>query len=194
VDVKPRGIAVALAAASIALATTSCASSRTAAAPVVFVAPGGELVEPPALLSRARWTVLVFFSPDCHCVAAHEGRLRELEAEYRGRGVQFFWVDSEVGASEERDIAASRRRGLTFPILRDPHARAARRFDARYASDSVVLDAGGVVHYHGGIDSDRDHLRAGADPYLRNALEDLLGGREPRVPRGPALGCTLQTW
>jgi hypothetical protein len=194
VDVTSRGIAVALAAASIAAATPSCTSSSRVAAPVVFVASGGERVEPPALLSRARWTVLVFFSPDCHCVAAHEGRLRDLQAEYQGRGVQFFWVDSEVGASEERDAAEAQRRGLAFPILRDPGARAARRFDARYASDTVVLDASGAVRYHGGIDSDRDHLRVGAQPYLRNALDDLLGGREPRLPRGPALGCTLQTW
>jgi hypothetical protein len=194
VDVKPRGLAGALAALSTAAATASCASPSAIAAPAMFVAPGGERVEPPVLLSRARWTVLVFFSPDCHCVTAHEGRLRELQADYEGRGVQFFWVDSEVGASEKRDAEEVRRRGLTFPILRDPGARAARRFDARYASDSVVLDAAGAVHYHGGIDSDRDHLRDEAEPYLRNALDDLLGGREPRVPRGPALGCALQTW
>ena len=171
-----------------------CAAARAERTPVVFVTPEGERVDPPALLDRARWTVLVFYSPTCHCVAAHEGRLAALQASYAGRGVQFFWVDSEAGASAARDAAAARRRGLTFPILVDPGSRAARRFGARYGSESLVLDAAGAVHYHGGVDSDRDHLRGDAVPYLRDALDDLLAGREPRVPDGPALGCSLQTW
>jgi hypothetical protein len=172
----------------------ACAPASPERAPVAFVTPQGERLEPAALFARARWTVLVFYSPTCHCVAAHEPRLAALQAKYQGRGVRFFWVDSEVGASEARDAAEARRRGLAFPILLDAGAHAARRLDARFAGDSLVLDAAGAVHYHGGIDSDRDHLRDDAAPYLQNALDDLLAGREPRVAPGPALGCSLQTW
>jgi hypothetical protein len=176
----------------------ACAPASAERAPASFVTPlvtpQGERLEPLTLFARARWTVLVFYSPTCHCVAAHEPRLAGLQAKYQGLGVRFFWVDSEVGASEARDTAETRRRGLTFPILLDPGAQAARRLDARFAGDALVIDAGGAVHYHGGIDSDRDHLRDDAAPYLQNALDDLLAGREPRVPSGPALGCSLQTW
>lgn len=171
-----------------------CAPASAERAPVAFVTPQGERLEPPALFAGARWTVLVFYSSTCHCVAAHESRLAALQAKYQGHGVRFFWVDSEVGASEARDGAEARRRGLAFPILLDPAAHAARRLGARFAGDSLVLDAAGAVHYHGGIDSDCDHLRDDAVPYLKDALDDLLAGREPRVPPGPALGCSLQTW
>jgi hypothetical protein len=166
--------------------------SGEGAAPLV--AGDGAVIEERALLSRARFTVLVFYSPDCHCLTAHEARLRDLEAIYRSRDVQFFWIHSEVGASPARDAAEGRARGYTFPILEDPGAREARRFGARYATYSVLVDAAGAVHYRGGVDSDRIHLTADAEPYLRNALDDVLAGRAVRVSEGRVLGCSLRTW
>ncbi len=193
-DVRARLSGAAVRAICAAAILGSCVHAGADREPIAFVTPEGERLDPPALLARARWTVLVFYSPTCHCVAAHEGRLAALQTKYAGRAVQFFWVDSEAGASDARDAAEARRRGLTFPILVDPGARAAHRFDARYASDSLVLDAAGAMHYHGGIDSDRDYLRDNATRYLEDALDDLVAGREPRRPAGPALGCSLQTW
>jgi hypothetical protein len=58
----------------------------------------------------------------------------------------------------------------------------------------VVLDAQGRLRYHGGIDSDRSHLHDDAQPYLGDALVDLLSGRSPRVAEGKTLGCALRTW
>ena len=177
-------------------ACTSCAiASRTPAdPPVILTGAAGEVLDPSAIAARARWTVLVFFSGECACVTSHEPRLRALEATYRGRGVQFFWVDSESGGSAATDADESRRRGHSFPILRDPGARLAARLGAEYATDSVVLDPRGDVLYRGGIDSDGGMLRDDATPYLKNALDDLLAGRRPRVSEAEGLGCALRKW
>ncbi len=139
-------------------------------------------------------TVLVFFSPHCHCLAVHEPRLKELYERYHPQGVDFVMVDSETGGTAESDALEASRRGYPFPIARDPGAKLADALGAQYATYSVVLDAQGRLRYHGGIDSDKSHLHDDAQPYLRDAIEDLLAGRSPRVAEGKTLGCALQTW
>ena len=57
---------------------------------------------PPAL------TVLVFFSPDYHCLSAYEPRLLALFDAHRPRGVQVIMVDSEARGSLARDAAEAR--------------------------------------------------------------------------------------
>jgi AhpC/TSA family len=156
--------------------------------------PRVAVVDPATLPTRAPWTVLVFFSPTCHCLERHEARLRALYDAYHPRGVQFLMVDSEVRGSPERDEAEARRRGYPFPIMQDRGAGLADRLGAQYATYSVVLDEQGHIRYHGGIDSDRDHLHDDATPFLGNALDDLLAGHAPRVAEGKALGCALQKW
>jgi hypothetical protein len=139
-------------------------------------------------------TVLVFFSPDCDCLTEHDARLRAIADAYRSRGVRLFMVDSERRGSLERDAAEGRRRGYSFPILLDRGARVADLLGAEYATYAVVIDSKGRVRYRGGIDSDKLHLHDDATPYLRNALDDLLSDREPRLTEGKALGCALQRW
>jgi len=178
-----------------------CASCAPAAATKLPDAPrielssgSGEAFDLSGAVQSAPLTVLVFFSTHCQCLDAHGARLRALYAEYRPRGVQFYMVDSESGASPERDEAEARRRGYPFPVLVDRGARVAGLLSAEYASYSVVLDRGARIRYAGAIDSDRIQLRDTATPHLKNALDDLLAGRNPRVAEVEALGCTLEKW
>ncbi len=190
---------VTLAVALLAVACASCAAAdHSAVAPeapaVALVGDRGEAVDARSLAGRAPLTVLVFFSPECHCLAVHEPRLRALFERDHPRGVQFVMVDSEVSGTPERDLEEARERGYPFPILRDRGAKLAEALGAKYASYSVVLDSTARVRYHGGIDSDRTHLHDKATPYLSDALDDLLANREPRIAEGKTLGCALQTW
>lgn len=142
-------------------------------------------------VSRAQVTVVVFYADHCPCFRVHEARLRELAIAYADRGVRLILVDSEVSATVERDARAAAERRLPT-ILLDPGARLADAFGADYATYTVVLDAQGRVRYRGGIDSDKERLHDDAEPYVRNAVEDLLARREPRKTEGKALGCALQ--
>jgi hypothetical protein len=185
----------ALALAAVAL--SSCASPRPRFAElpaVTLVGPAGEPMRLGPALRAAPLTVLVFFSRHCHCLDRHEPRLLALYAEEKDRGVQFFMVDSEVGGAREADDLEARRRGYPFPILVDPGARLADLVGAQYATYSVVLDRDARVRYRGGIDTDRVSLRDDATPFLKDAIEDLLSGRAPRVASGKALGCALEKW
>jgi hypothetical protein len=152
------------------------------------------LVDVSALPSHEPLTVLVFFSPGCHCLAAHDARLAALYERFHARGVGFFLVDSEVDASDTRDAQAAREHGYRFPFVLDRGAKLANAVGAEYASYTVILDGNGRIRYRGGIDSDKVRLHDDATPWLADALDDLLAGREPRRTESDAFGCALRRW
>ncbi len=125
-------------------------------------------------------------------LALHDQRLRKVAEDYGRRGVRFLGVDSEVGATLERDRAEVERRRYPFPIVFDRGGELARTLGAEFAGYTLVLDRDGTIRYRGGIDSDRVRLRDDATPYLRDALDDLLAGRTPRLPESKPLGCALR--
>jgi peroxiredoxin len=145
-----------------------------------------------ALVDRdARLTVIEFFSAHCPCQAQHDARLRELASAYSARGVAFVAIDSEVEAGLARDRDEAARRGYAFPILVDAGGAVARALHAQYATYTIVVDRDARIVYVGGIDSDKNHLTAGATPYLRDALDDALAAKPLRRAEGKALGCAL---
>ena len=176
-------------AALSALLLVGCATPRLAVPPGAIESTAGprELLEP-----RARFTVVEFFSAHCPCQSAHDARLIALAAKYQGSGVSFAVVDSEVGATLERDRVEAQRRGYPFPITIDTGGRVARALDAQFATYVVLVDSTGRVLFRGGFDSDHRDLHADATPYLENAIEDALASRAQRRNEARVLGCALQ--
>ena len=144
------------------------------------------------IVRPGRVTVIEFFSADCPCQAAHDARLRELAAAYRGRGVDVVAVDSEAGASPERTETEAKSRSYPFPILADPRGALADALGAEFATYTVVVDGAGNVRYRGGLDSDRTHVTDGASLWVRDAVERLLAGGSPDPAEAEALGCALR--
>jgi len=176
---------------------SACAARGPEVAVVPHVAlesPKGAGVDTRAIAGDAKYTVLVFFSAHCPCQRAHDARLRAMADAYAARGVVFAAVDSEVRATPERDAGEAAKRGYAYPILVDRGATLASSLGASYATYSVVFDHDGRIRYHGGLDTDRRTLHDDATFFLRDALDDLLAGRSPRVPSGKTLGCALETW
>ena len=181
----------------VLVSVTGCASAPPPPAQIpatTLLEPGGGTVDVRQLVATGPLTVLVFFSRSCHCLSEHDARVRELYDAYHPRGVQLLMIDSEVRGSLDVDAAEAARRGYRFPVLLDRGAKLADALGAEYATYSVVVNEEGRVLYRGGFDSDRTHLTQGATPYLRNALDDLLGGKPPRVAQAKALGCALEKW
>ncbi len=161
---------------------------------ISLLADDGRHLRTGDFLALADWTVLVFFSRECPCFAAHDSRLRELADTFAPRGVSFVAVDSEVGETPDIARAEATKRQYPFPIVVDPGALLANQLGAEYATYTVILDRAGRVLYQGGIDSDKQRLHADATLYVRDALTDLLAGRAPHLAEGKALGCVLRRW
>ncbi len=179
------------AAVALAMLATACAHAPPAP-PASLVGADGARQSLGDVVQRAPWTVLVFVSDACPCMAAHRDRLEELAAAYGPRQVQFLAVESEVGRTAEQ--LASEARDYSVPLVRDEGARLANALGAEYATYTVILDRTGQTRYRGGIDSDKLTIHPEATLFVRDALDDLLAGRPPRVAEGKTLGCMLRKW
>jgi peroxiredoxin len=188
-----RALPLALAIAAIG-AIAGCGASGPAAArlPDVELLAGDGPKRLADVVRPGRVTVILFFSAECHCQTAHDGRLRDLAEAYRDRGVDVIAVDSEITASPDRDAAEARARAYPFPIFSDPRGALADALGAEYATYAVVVDGRGAVRYRGGIDSDRSHLTPDASPWVRAALDRVLAGADPEPAETKTLGCSLR--
>lgn len=186
--------AAAIALLSAAAAGSGCArpAAPPAAPDAALVGDDGRPTSLSAELPSAELTVVTFFSAHCPCQRAHDARLVALYTRYAPRGVRFLAIDAEPGASPERSRREARARGYPFPVFVDARGAARDGLGAEAATHTVILDRAGRARYAGGIDSDRTHPSDDATPYVADALDDLLSGREPRRPRGKVLGCALE--
>ena len=145
-------------------------------------------------LGERKALVVVFTSLDCPLVQRYLPRLRNMEAEYRERGVRFLALNV---AEDELvvDVAHQAvKANIPFPVGKDYDAAVARALGAKRTPEVVLLDAENRIRYRGRID---DAVRlTGVRPKatredLKEAIEDVLAGREVRVPSTPVDGCLI---
>jgi peroxiredoxin len=131
----------------------------------------------------------------CHCpyVVAWEDRLNDVARDYDGRA-GLVAVNSNagyLGDSFEDMVARAREKDFVFPFLYDETQAVAEAYSAARTPEVFLFDAGHRLVYHGAPDSDHADP-AGADPYLRRALDATLGSADPDVTETPAVGCTIK--
>jgi peroxiredoxin len=140
--------------------------------------------------------VVVFVSFDCPVSVSYAGPLAELSRAYADRGVAFL----AVSTGDDEDAAAAARHAaeykLPFPVHADPDGRAADAFKAETTPEAFVLDHNFVLRYRGRID-DAYYARLKRRPIttrqdLKEALDDLLAGKDVHVPATRAVGCPVR--
>jgi peroxiredoxin len=139
--------------------------------------------------------VLIFSSNRCPTAKAYAGRMNDLQADYGPRGVQLLAVNSNAPhlyPDEGFDRMAERARedGYTFPYVVDAGQSVARAFGATCTFHVFVLDRERRVRYEGRFDSARLAENVSSHD-LRDALDDILAGRDVRVPITRPFGCSL---
>ena len=139
--------------------------------------------------------VLVFSSNRCPTAKAYADRLNRLQADYGPRGVQVLAINSNdphlyPDEGYARMVERATEDGYTFPYLVDAGQRLARAYGATCTFHVFLLDGERRLRYQGRFDDARLASNVTSDD-LRNALDDLLAGREVRVPTTRAFGCSL---
>jgi peroxiredoxin len=141
-------------------------------------------------------TVAVFTCNHCPYALAWHDRLADAAREYGSRGVRFLAINPNDAVRYPRDSYEAMRERVSreewpMPYLRDETQEAARAFGARTTPDVFVIDAAGHVRYTGAPDADHDDpsLRA---VWLREALDDLLAGRDVRRSETEPVGCSVK--
>ena len=139
--------------------------------------------------------VVIFSSNRCPTAKAYGGRMNALQADYAADGVQVVTINSNdphlypdegFGAMVERAAED----GYPFPYLVDEGQRVAKAWGPTCTFHVFLLDRERRVRYEGRFDDARLAERVTSHD-LRNALDDVLAGREVAVPKTRPFGCGL---
>jgi peroxiredoxin len=122
--------------------------------------------------------VLVFLSCRCPYVAQARQPLADLAKEF-GDKVQFVGLNSNQNEPAD-EVKADAAQNFPFPMLRDEGSKVADAYAAERTPEVFLVDARGVVRYHGGV----------AD--LGAALREFTAGKAIIKTEARAFGCTIK--
>jgi len=139
--------------------------------------------------------VLIFSSNRCPTAKAYAERMNTLQREYADRGVQVIALNSNdphlyPDESRQRMVERAAEDGYTFPYVVDDGQDVARAYGATCTFHVFLLDRERRLRYQGRFDDARIVSNVKSHD-LRNALDDVLAGRDVRVATTRPFGCSL---
>jgi len=144
-------------------------------------------------LETRQVVIVVFLGNACPHSRAYLDRLKQLQADYRERGVAVMAINANDPDRSEADRfenmkAFARETQLNFPYLRDVTQDVAESFGVRATPEAFAIDRSGIVRYRGQID---DNTEQPDNPYLRTAIDRMLDGRPIEPSATVAVGCPI---
>jgi peroxiredoxin len=141
-------------------------------------------------------TVVLWTCNHCPYALGWHDRLVQVGRDYEARGVRFLAVNSNDAERYPNDSLQAMRERVRaedwpFPYLHDESQRAARDWAAQTTPHVYVLDADLRVRYEGAPDA--DHMDPALDAaWLREALDEVLSGREVSRAETEPVGCSIK--
>ena len=148
-------------------------------------------------VKTAQGTLVVFTCNHCPFAKMWESRIIELGNAYAAKGVGVIAVnanDPKVAEEDAFDVMQQRakERGMQFPYVVDATSNVARAFGATKTPEAFLFDKDGKLVYHGTIDDNGEEPSKVEKPYLKDALEAVLAGREVSVKETKSIGCGIK--
>jgi len=141
-------------------------------------------------------TVVLWTCNHCPYALGWHDRLVQVGRDYEARGVRFLAVNSNDAERYPNDSLEAMRQRVRaedwpFPYLHDESQLAARDWAAQTTPHVYVLDADLRVRYEGAPDA--DHMDPALDAaWLREALDEVLSGREVSRAETEPVGCSIK--
>jgi len=140
--------------------------------------------------------IVIFSCNHCPYVQAYEDRIIKIQEDYAGT-VQIVTINSNDDVKypedsfEEMKIRAVKKK-FNFPYLRDETQETAKAYGATHTPEIFLFDKNRELSFHGKIDDNWQEPSAVKQNYLRDALDELLSGKEISVPETFTIGCTIK--
>ena len=145
--------------------------------------------------SDKKAVVIMVQGNGCPIARAAWPTYREIGAEYRDRGIQFFMLNSNLQDNRASILAEAREFGFDMPILDDESQLVGEALGVVRTSEVFVIDTDGWnLVYRGPIDDRLTYERQRAEAnetYLTDALDAVLAGQPVEVAQRDAVGCLV---
>ena len=147
--------------------------------------------------SREKGLVVIFTSNNCPYDNYYEDRIKNLEAEYRGRGIKFLLVNSLDETGEELPAMKKRAEegGYSMPYLADKEKVLLIALKVSRTPEAVILkneSEGPVVFYKGAIDNNPQVASDVKEYYLKRNIDNLLSNRPANPSEVRPTGCRIR--
>lgn len=140
--------------------------------------------------------VIVFSCNHCPYVQAYENRIIEIQKDY-AKDVQVVAISSNEDENYPEDSfenmkARALMKKFNFPYLHDETQNVAKAYGATHTPEIFLFDKERKLVFHGKIDDNWQEPNAVRSKYLRNAIDELLSGKQISVPETFTIGCTIK--
>lgn len=139
-------------------------------------------------------TIIVVRDPMCPVSRLYGPRISELAEPYRRHGYDFVFIYPSTALYAEDRIEDRQGLGVEGTYVDHGSFALADRLGVRSTGEVFVLDQENRLRYRGAIDDQYGIGYTRAHPtsrYLRNALDELLSGREVSASATSAPGCEV---
>ena len=142
-------------------------------------------------LNNSKYVVVMFWSVQCPFVQAYTDRINTLANEYTGKGITFWAVNANSTENKDEVKTHAEEKGYPFPMLKDVNNVVADMLGATRTPEVFLINHDRTVVYHGRIDDNRDESKVTSSD-LRNALDEVLAGKDVSVQSTKSFGCTIK--
>ncbi|MBT8386787.1 MAG: thioredoxin family protein [Ignavibacteria bacterium] len=141
--------------------------------------------------------IIIFSCNHCPYVKAYEGRMKQLQEDYANKGVTVVAINSNDAVNYPEDSFEEMKKraeseSFNFFYLRDDDQSIAKAYDATHTPEIFLFDKERNLAFHGKIDDNWQEPDKVVNNYLRDALNELLEGKEISVPETFTIGCTIK--
>jgi peroxiredoxin len=140
--------------------------------------------------------IVVFSCNHCPYVQAYEDRMIAFQKDY-AMNLQIIAISSNEDVNYPEDSfenmkARAELKKFNFPYLHDETQNIAKAYGATHTPEIFLFDKERKLVFHGKIDDNWKEPDSVQSHYLRNALDELLKGKQISVPETFTIGCTIK--
>jgi peroxiredoxin len=146
---------------------------------------------------NARILIVVFSCNHCPYVVGSEDRIIRFYNDYAPHGVAMVAINSNETEQHPTDsfehmVERAKDKGYPFPYVRDESQEIALKYGALRTPHFYVFDHDRLLRYTGRMDDNPREPGKEKTHELRDAVDDLLAGREVRTPLTNPIGCNVK--
>ena len=149
---------------------------------------------------NAKGFIIVFTCNHCPFAKMYPQRMNELNQKFGPLKVPLIAISSADTVVYEEDtytemVKMAKRKKMNFPYLYDATQSVAKQFNAHKTPHAFVLwkeNNEWKIKYSGAIDDNGSEPEKVTHPYVSDAVNALLNGKNVAIPETKSIGCSIK--